>query len=141
MNSYEELDVWQKAVALATQLYRATETFPSAERFGLTSQTRRSAVSIPANIAEGWGRGSTKEYIQFLCVARGSLMELETHLMISQGLGYMSKHDYGECRAATQQIGRVLNGLIGALRKRRTKLASPAPEPGSPTPDPRMRKV
>jgi four helix bundle protein len=129
VNSYEELEVWQRAVTLATQLYSATEVFPSAEKFGLTSEIRKATVSVPANIAEGWGRGSTKEYIQFLCVARGSLMELETHLIIAQKLAYLTLQSYREVRAETRQIGKMLNGLIEALRKRGTRLASPAPEP------------
>ena len=78
MNDYKELDVWKKSVALTTELYRLTAKFPDAERFGLTSQIRRATTSIAANIAEGWGRGSRREYTQFLTIARGSLLELET---------------------------------------------------------------
>jgi four helix bundle protein len=71
----KELEIWQKAVNLAIEAYKATSNFPEAERFGLTAQIRRASTSIAANIAEGWGRGTTKEYIQFLLIARGSLME------------------------------------------------------------------
>jgi len=79
IKDYKELEIWQKGVNLAIELYKLTRTFRESKKFGLTSQVRRAAISVPANIAEGWGRGSTKEYVQFLFVARGSLLELETH--------------------------------------------------------------
>ncbi len=85
--SHKDLDVWKKAVPLVVDLYKLTKGFPPDERFGLTAQIRRASTSIPANIAEGWGRGSTKEYIQFLKIARGSLTELDTHLIVSGELG------------------------------------------------------
>jgi four helix bundle protein len=119
VKSYEDLAVWQKSVALATRLYKATGRFPVDEKFGLISQIRRSATSIPANVAEGWGRGSTKEYIQFLLMARGSLMELETHLIISHNLGYLGPETLSASRSETRELGRMLNGLIDALRARR----------------------
>lgn len=84
MKNYKELEVWQKAINLVIDLYKITESFPHGERCGLISQIQRAGVSIPANIAEGWGRGSTKEYIQYLRISRGSLAELETHLIIAQ---------------------------------------------------------
>ena len=90
MKSYKELDVWQKAVSLATETYRMTEGFPRAEKFGFTGEIRRAVTSVRANIAEGWGRGSTKEYIQFLLIGRGSLMELGTPLSIAHNLGYLN---------------------------------------------------
>ena len=121
MKSYEELDVWQKGVSLAIEVYKVTELFPRSERFGLTGQIRRAATSIPANIAEGWGRGSTKEYIQFLLVARGSLLELETHLVISQKLNYVKEEQFEDLKMQTRRIGRMLNGLIQALRARGAK--------------------
>jgi four helix bundle protein len=93
MKDYKELQVCQKAVALVTETHRTTQGFPGEERFGLTSQIRRAATSVPANIAEGWGRGSTKEYVQFLIVARGSLLELETHLIVSRNLGYLKQSE------------------------------------------------
>jgi four helix bundle protein len=89
VQSFKELDVWKRAVALITELYRLTTQFPVTERYGLISQVRRSATSVAANIAEGWGRGSTGEYIQFLTVARGSLMELETHLIVACNLNFL----------------------------------------------------
>ncbi len=116
MRNYKELGVWQKAVRLASETYRVTQAFPQAERFGLTSQARRAATSVPANIAEGWGRGSTKEYIQFLMVARGSLMELETHLIIAQDLGYIAPEQFEPLRREIEEVGRMLNGLVSSLR-------------------------
>ena len=132
MKSYEELDVWQKGVSLAIEVYKVTELFPRSERFGLMGQIRRAATSIPANIAEGWGRGSTKEYIQFLLVARGSLLELETHLVISQKLNYVKEEQFEDLKMQTRRIGRMLNGLIQALRARGAKevVVSVPPTPG-----------
>ncbi len=129
MQSYEELGVWQKSVSLAIEIYKTIEPFPQMEKFGLTGQIRRATTSVPANIAEGWGRGSTKEYIQFLLVARGSLLELETHLIIAQKLNYLKEEQLKGLRTRTGQIGRMLNGLIHALRGRRQGPESPAPGP------------
>ena len=101
MKDYKELEVWQKSVTLVTETYKTTERFPRAERFGLTGQIRRAVTSVPANIAEGWGRGSTKEYIQFLLIARGSLAELETHLIIAHQLHYLDDASRNNCRAGS----------------------------------------
>lgn len=87
VNDYRDLEVWQRSMNLAELAYRLTKTFPREEMFGLTSQIRRAASSIPANIAEGWGRQGTKEFQQFLRMAQGSLRELETHLLLSQRIG------------------------------------------------------
>jgi four helix bundle protein len=103
---------------LAVSVYRATEVFPRTERFNLTSQIRRSGTSIPSNIGEGWGRGSTREYIQFLLVARGSLLELETHLIVAEELGYLKQESAAPLMAHIQRVGQMLNRLIGALRSR-----------------------
>ena len=89
LSSYRDLTVWQKSIVLATTIYGATRGFPAEERFGLTSQIRRSATSIPANIAEGQARRTTGEFLQSLGIARGSLAELETHLILSERLGYI----------------------------------------------------
>ncbi len=118
VKSYEDLAVWQRSVAPATRLYKVTAQFPSEEKFGLISQTRRAATSIPANIAEGSGRGSTREYIQFLLMARGSLMEVETHLIIAHNLEYVGSELLSQLRSETRELGRMLNGLINALRAR-----------------------
>jgi four helix bundle protein len=86
-NSYKDLLVWKKAKALAVAVYRATDRFPKGELFGLTSQMRRAAISVASNIAEGQGRGSKKDFAKFLCMARGSLLELQTQLEIAEELG------------------------------------------------------
>jgi four helix bundle protein len=118
MKSYRELKVWQEAVDLVTEIYSITKSFPGTEVYGLTSQIRRAAVSIPSNIAEGWGRNSTKEYIQFLTTARGSLLALETQLLISCNLGYINKEQLDILSERTSETGRMLNGLVGKLKKR-----------------------
>ena len=91
IRSYRDLQVWQKAMDLAKQCYQATRTFPSEERFGLTSQIRRAVVSVPSNIAEGHGRAHTKEYLNHLSMAKGSLVELETLLLLSQRVGFLKE--------------------------------------------------
>ncbi len=90
IQSYQDLDVWQRGMDLATEAYNLTRAYPKAEMFGLTSQIRRAAASVPANIAEGWARGSTTEFLQFIRIAKGSLRELETHLILSQRVGLCS---------------------------------------------------
>ena len=116
MKDYKELGVWQKGLVLTTEAYRVTSRFPDDEKFGLTSQIRRAAVLIPANIAEGWGRGTTKEYVQFLLVSRGSLMELETHAIIARQLGYLSEPQLTTFQRMIEEIGQMLNGLIPSLK-------------------------
>ena len=118
IQDYKELDVWRKSVALTTELYKLTSRFPDTERYGLTSQIRRATTSIAANIAEGWGRGSTGEYIQFLTVARGSLMELETHLIVACNLHFLNSDELGSVSEPVRDIGKMLNRLIGVLRTR-----------------------
>jgi len=121
VRNYKELEVWKKSVTFTTELYRLTSCFPNSEKYGLSSQVRRAAVSIAANIAEGWGRGSICEYIQFLTVARGSLMELETHLIVSGNLHLISWDDLGAASKEIEEIGKMLNGLIGALKSRKAR--------------------
>jgi four helix bundle protein len=121
VQNYKELDVWKKAVALTTELYELTGRFPDSERYGLTSQVRRAAVSIAANIAEGWGRGSTGEYIQFLTVARGSLMELETHLIVAGNLHFLNASECGPVSTQIHDIEKMLNRLIAVLKTRRSR--------------------
>jgi|FLYL01.1.fsa_nt_gi four helix bundle protein len=118
MKNYKELEVWQQGVELAVKVYQQTRTLPAEEKFGLTSQIQRAATSIPANIAEGWGRGSTKEYIQFLRVARGSLMELETHLILAARLGYFSPERLAALQKEVEVLGKRINSLIRSLGSR-----------------------
>jgi four helix bundle protein len=102
---------------LVTAIYRATSRFPKDESFGLTSQVRRAAVSIPSNIAEGQGRLSEKEFRYFLGQARGSLMEVETQVQIGENLGYMSEDETQKLLRSCGEVGRILNGLISSVSK------------------------
>lgn len=129
IRDYKELDVWKKSVALTTELYKSTSRFPDAERYGLASQIRRAAASIAANIAEGWGRGSTGEYVQFLTVARGSLMELETHLIVAGNLSFLNSEELGGVLKSVQDIGKMLNRLIAVLRTRTKASSTRGPGP------------
>ena len=111
---YKDLVAWQKAMTMVTNVYEVTKSFPSDERFGLISQIRRCAVSVPSNIAEGQARNTPGEFKQFLGIARGSLAELTTQLMIAQNLGYLSNEDPAISMA--DEVGRILTGLIKSLR-------------------------
>src|SRR5213082_2622944 len=99
MRPHEKLDAWSLAMDFVVEVYRTTETFPKEEKFGLTSQIRRAAVSVPANIAEGAARQSDKEFIHFLSNAQGSASELETELLIAHRLGYLTENSYHEIRS------------------------------------------
>jgi four helix bundle protein len=110
---YRDLIVWQNAMTLAEQIYRQTARFPIEERYGMTSQMRRAAISIASNIAEGQGRRSTdQEFVRFLQVALGSLCELETQLELSVRLGLTSQDHSATLRPRIDEVGRLLNGLI-----------------------------
>lgn len=111
--SYKDLLVWQKAIDLVTAIYVATRTFPKEELFGLTSQMRRAAVSIPSNIAEGQARPSRGEFRQFLGHARGSLAELDTQLIIAKNLGYLRQPD--ALFSQLSEVSRMLSGLLSSL--------------------------
>jgi four helix bundle protein len=119
IQTYRDLAVWQKSMDLVTEVYRLAKLFPQEEMFGLTSQIKRAAVSIPANIAEGYGRIHRKEYLHHLSVARGSLMEVETHLQIAVRLSYLSREQASAIWGQMQDTGRLLNGLIRALSSSR----------------------
>lgn len=115
IRSYKDLIVWQKGVKLVGEVYALTTGFPREEQFGLTNQIRRASVSIPANIAEGWGRDSTKNYIQFLRVARGSLYELETLFVIANDLELIDSKGKTSVSSRIEEIGKMLNKLIVKL--------------------------
>jgi four helix bundle protein len=110
---YRNLMVWQKAVALVTQVYAVTKAFPREEVFGLTVQIRRCAVSVPSNIAEGQARLSKGEFRQFLGIAKGSLAELDTQLLIAENLGYLQ--DAGPLFEQIAEVGRMISGLLSSL--------------------------
>lgn len=106
--------VWQKSIALVKKVYALLRSFPEEEKFGLTSQIRRSAISVPSNIAEDFGRGSSKNFLQFLYVSRGSLYELETQLYIAKDLNFIS--DNQEIENLISEIGKMLNSMIQKLK-------------------------
>ena len=105
-------------MTLVESVYRATNGFPKTEIYGLTSQIRRAAVSVPSNIAEGQGRNTTREFMHFLSMAQGSLVEVETQLTIAQRLGYVENQVETTLLAATAEVGRLLNGLCNSLNKK-----------------------
>jgi four helix bundle protein len=115
---YRELIAWQKAMDLVQFVYRATTPFPSTEIFGLTNQMRWSAVSVPSNIAEGQGRGTTRDFIHFLAVARGSLQELETQIQIAERLQYLDSGAASGLMASCEEVSRILHGLRSSLERR-----------------------
>lgn len=118
VQSYRDLRVWQGAMMLAEECYRQTKTFPRDELFGLTSQIRRAAASIPANIAEGNGRELTQSYVQFLRIAQGSLKELETHLLLSGRVGILDAPALAELLARCEEMGKMLRALIRSLQSK-----------------------
>jgi four helix bundle protein len=118
LKSYKELQVWQKSYQLCLHIYKTTRTFPSDEKYGISSQLRRAAVSIPSNIAEGYGRKSIKEYLQFLYIAYGSLSELETQILLSGDLGYINKAVLEQTEKDTGDIERMLKALIKSLENK-----------------------
>ena len=118
MKTHKDLDVWKYSIDFVTEIYSSTKQFPSDEKFGLTSQIRRAAISIPSNIAEGSARKSNKEYIYFLYIALGSASEVETQLIISLNLKYISKEIYDTLNSQLDTIFKLLIGLIKYLKKR-----------------------
>jgi len=114
--TYEDLTVWRRAMDLVLEVYRCTVSFPRQEIYGLTSQMRRSAISVPSNIAEGKGRSSRRELLQFLFHARGSLLELRTQITISYELGFLSPIEGKNLTDRASEVGRLLNGLINRFQ-------------------------
>jgi len=116
--SYRDLIAWQKAMKFVTEVYAATEYFPKAELFGLTSQLRRAAVSVPSNIAEGQARYSQREFHHFLSQARGSLVEIQTQLLIAQDLEFLPASRTEALLVKSDELSRILNGLIASIKGR-----------------------
>jgi four helix bundle protein len=116
IQSYKDLIVWKKAMDLVELIYNLTEAFPQQEMFGLTSQLRRSAISIPSNIAEGSHRGTRKDYRQFLIIAYGSGAELETQLEIARRLSYADKAAYSKVEALLAEVLKMLNKMLSILK-------------------------
>ena len=116
--SHNDLIVWRKAIELAVEVHRVTTRFPRHELFGLASQLRRAAISIPSNVAEGAARRTTRDLVAFLHVARGSLAEVETQLLLAQQVGYVDESARDALMVHIDEVGRLLNGLISALKVR-----------------------
>ncbi len=120
IRSYEDLDVWREAMMLVAAVYEASAKFPADERFGLTSQLRRAAVSVPSNIAEGHARSSTRDFLRFLSMAMGSLAELRTQFLIAEQQGFVAVDSLDPVFARVDTVGRLLRGLTKSLH---TKLS------------------
>ena len=131
LKGYRDLDLWKKAHIIVLEVYRLTNLFPRNEQFGVVSQLRRSAASIPANIAEGYGRRSTKELIQFLGIANGSLEELRYFLLLSRDLRYLPNEAYEALERDLKSVAQMIEALSKALRHRLT-VASAAGRSGFP---------
>ncbi len=115
MENYKELIVWQRAMELVAASYEITRMLPKSEQYALADQMRRSAVSIPSNIAEGYGRNSTKDYARFLSISRGSRYELETQLLLCVQLGYVENKDIQKVIDLGEEVGKMLNVIISKL--------------------------
>lgn len=118
MHNYKELKIWQEGIELAKLVYNATGQFPSEEKYGLTSQIRRSAVSIPSNIAEGAGRNSDKEFQQFLSIALGSAFELETQLILANSFGFINDKSFQQLEEQIIKVQKMINGFRIVISKR-----------------------
>jgi four helix bundle protein len=118
IQSYRDLNVWKKSMSLVLEVYRLSRLFHREEQFGLTSQIRRAVVSIPSNIAEGHGRLHTADYLRFLFISRGSLMEVRTQLEIATRLDYLTRDQVAEAQEILAEVGRILNGLIKSLMEK-----------------------
>ena len=117
MRPHQKLDLWRKSIDLAVSIYRQTEAFPKEERFGLTQQLRRAAVSVASNVAEGAARASTKEFRKFLYYSQGSASEISTQLMIANRLNYLSKNDHDQLEKDLDNVGRMITGLSKSLNR------------------------
>ena len=117
INSYRDLDVWQQSRELVKLVYPLTKKFPKDEQFGLTSQLRRAAVSVPSNIAEGCGRNHSKDSIQFFFIARGSLYEIETQLILVSDLGFITNDDLQQAMEQVTRCKKLINGFINYFQK------------------------
>ena len=118
MESYRELVVWRKAVDLVSEIYALTKALPESERFGLTSQLRRAAVSVPSVLAEGHARSSTREFMRYVSMSMGSLAEMETQLVIAGNLGFLEESSIASVLGSCSEVGRMLRGLRKSLESR-----------------------
>jgi four helix bundle protein len=120
VQSFKELHAWQRAMDFVEQVYRVSATFPAEERYGLTAQIRRSAISVPSNIAEGQGRHGTKDFLYFLSISYGSLCEVQTQLLIAKRLSYLNTPHESSLTDLSNEVGRLINGLMRSLRNCRS---------------------
>ena len=127
-NDYRDLEIWKRGIELVKQVYTLTEAFPDSERFGLYSQLRRAAVSIPSNIAEGQSRNSRREFRQFLSIAFGSLAEVETQAIVAKELGYASREATSHVLSNTDALKRMTMSLMRSLGESGTSRAFPSNE-------------
>jgi len=125
MKTHKDLKIWQLSIDMVTKVYALTKNFPKEEMYGLTSQIRRAAISVPSNIAEGCGRNSAKELIQFLYYSMGSLSELETQFIIAQNLGYITVSDKQIFEQIFQEQFKMLSAFIQSIKKSHTPLPYP----------------
>ena len=119
IRTFRDLVAWQKGIRLSLLVYRLTKRFPDEEKFGMVSQMRRSAVSIPANIAEGYGRGRRAEYIRYLEIGRGSLFELQTYLELAREMQWVDGEDLAAVARLADEVDRVVSALLRSLKRRR----------------------
>lgn len=118
IKTYKDLIAWQKSIQLVTDIYALTRTFPENEKFGLATQLNRAAVSVPSNIAEGWGRETSKNFVQFLRNSRGSVMEIQTQLIIAKNLGYIHSDKYELLAEKSEEVGKIIQSLIKGISKK-----------------------
>jgi four helix bundle protein len=120
IKSFRDLIVWQKAMELVKEVYIITRDLPTEEKYGLTGQLRKSAVSVPSNIAEGWGRKSTGNYLQFLKISNGSLCEADTQLTLCVMLGFLNDEKTNRAKSLVEEVGKMLRSLINTIEKNKT---------------------
>ncbi len=124
IKSHRDLKVWQAGMELSLSIYRLTESFPKSEVFGLVSQMRRAAISIPANIAEGFSRRHKTEFVQFLHIAKGSLSELDTFVCLCERLGRLDQQSVAHLSGQIEAVGKMIHGLLNSIRGRQASATS-----------------
>jgi len=117
MSTFRDLLIWQKSMSFVTKIYKQTNKFPDEEKFGLVSQLRRSAISVPSNMAEGYGRNSNKDFIRFLNIAMGSLFEIQTQIQIAYNLKFIEQQNFDELFEQSREIERMMSSFIKSLDK------------------------
>lgn len=124
INSFTDLIVWQKGHKLVLEIYRVSDKFPNSENFGLTNQLRRAAVSVTSNMCEGFERNSSKEFLQFLSISRGSIAEVQNQLLIARDLGYIERSKFVKIAELTIEVHKLLNGFAKSIRRKNLKTSN-----------------